>query len=251
MRERWALALAGLALAGAAAGAWRVCPLLTRVAAPPAVSPTPLVEATPRGLPPLPLPRAAPLTAAPARTVVPPQRPLTPAPAPDTALAPSILIAPRPETLPPLGNLAAAPVPPPLSAGQNLAAAPPPQAPPTDNLTVAPPPENTGPWEETETKREPPEIRVYNDTRLIGELLLTGAGDYGWGWRRSGLVISATVEPGEYRYELRGPVYTIQGQPDQVGTLRCRKFHLYRIHISERRPRDGYGTLHRDIGDTP
>lgn len=250
MRGRWILALVALALAGGAASAWRARSLLVGTAAPPPVSPTPLVEATPRRLPPLALPRVAPVTAAP-RPPAPRERPLTAAPPPDTTLAPSILIAPRPEALPPLPNLAAAPAPTPVLPGPNLAAAPPPPSSPADLLSVVPPPQSNGPWEETETKREPPEISVYNDTRLVGELVLNGAADYDWDWRRSGLVVSTTVEPGEYRYELRGPVYTLQGEPDQVGTLRCRKFHLYRIHISERRPRDGNGTLHRDIGDNP
>src|SRR5581483_6854252 len=98
--------------------------------------------------------------------------------------------------------------------------------------------------------REQPEIHVFNRSRLRGELVIRANGaQRAWSWQHSGLVIQEAVEPIEYTYEVRGPIYRFAGRPDVAGTLRCRKFRVYEIELWERAPWEGIETMHKDLGD--
>jgi hypothetical protein len=113
------------------------------------------------------------------------------------------------------------------------------------------PADSNGVWQEQPSEQEQPQINVVNDSRLSGELILSITdAPRRWSWRRSGLVIDETIAPGEYQYEVRGPIYRMTGRPDLAGTLRCRKFKLYRIRLYERAWWEGWETMHRDLGDS-
>jgi hypothetical protein len=57
------------------------------------------------------------------------------------------------------------------------------------------------------------------------------------------------IIPGEYQYSLLGGYYRATGVPDQSGTLRCRRYHLYELVITLHQDWDGVGPTQRDLGD--
>jgi hypothetical protein len=187
--------------------------------------------------------------------------------APEILPPPSILIAPQPNAGPALPDVPRLPRPalPALPArdlgavasgtialpGASIVLSPPAAPPPAggEMASAAGPADSNNVWEEKPSGKEQPEIRVYNNSRLSGELIIQATRRQSWSWRRPGLVIESQVEPIAYTYEVRGPIYRVTGQPDLAGTLRCRKFRLYEIELYERAPWEGWGTIRRDLGD--
>src|SRR5262249_52268152 len=113
---------------------------------------------------------------------------------------------PRPRIeLPPARDLASLPPGTPSLPGSGLPQAPPPA--PADLTSAAEPADSNNVWEEKPSSKEQPEIRVYNRSRLAGDLIIRASRQQSWSWRRPGLVIQSQVEPIAYSYEVRGPIY--------------------------------------------
>lgn len=175
-------------------------------------------------------------------------------------LPPSIVLAAPPDARPVGMPIALAPVPDPPHAASPVAAAA--AAPTVSSPLVSSPPvaamqtpaagpaDSNNLWVEKQGTREQPEIHLFNRSRLSGELVITrGTARRAWSWRRPGLVISDTVDPVEYAYEIRGPIYRMTGRPDVAGSLRCRKYRVYEVEVWERAPWEGWDTMYRDLGD--
>src|SRR5437868_6534614 len=109
-------------------------------------------------------------------------------------LARAVHLAGLPARPPGAGNPVAAP--PSATGAVNPTAASVPAPADTNNL-----------WVERQSNREQPEIHLYNRSRLSGELVIKQRGARrAWAWRRPGLVVSDSVDPVEYTYEIRGPI---------------------------------------------
>lgn len=89
-----------------------------------------------------------------------------------------------------------------------------------------------GPFREVPTDVEQPEIRVRNETGMEGGSLIFRAAGREWTLNIVQGQQSLSLDPGEYRYELRGPYYARTGLPDQQGALTCRKFRRYELFVA-------------------
>lgn len=102
-----------------------------------------------------------------------------------------------------------------------------------------------GPFRETPIETETPEIHVHNEEGLSAEFIVyTDGGPQVLD--ASGPDQYIEVPAGEHRYELRGSYYARSGEPDQDGTLRCRRFRRYDIFLTVN---FSNGTEHQDLGD--
>jgi len=263
MKKRLTFVLATVALAAvatAAIGLTRPLQMAGGASAAPVWTP-PTVTAGRLPLPPLAPPRS--LVAAAVHRAPPRRSHVAVVPGPPPAMPPSTVLVSRPDsgipmrpfttTATPISRpspnpVAAAAIPAPAA---NDVAAPAPAAAPSNPVAFAPDPADSNHlWVEKPGEREQPQIRVYNRSRLTGQLVIrANAAQRAWAWRRSGLVIDDAVEPIEYTYEVRGPIYRFTGRPDVAGTLRCRKYRIYEIELWERAPWEGWETMHRDLGD--
>jgi hypothetical protein len=99
-------------------------------------------------------------------------------------------------------------------------------------------------WNERTIERETPEIKILNTSGTPFVFTLQGGG---LSLRRTvGEQLYERVVPGEFQYAIYGHFYRATGQPDMVGTFRCRRFRQYDVTIVLSR---GSSTNFTDLGD--
>jgi hypothetical protein len=193
--------------------------------------------------------------AAPPATVAPAVEKPKGSPARAPSPSPSVLhVTPEP-ALPPSAPVLVAPrvrqVPPAPAVTQSIGI-PPKPAPPVIQSVSRPPDPGlpvSGGWMEKPSDVETPEIRILNQTTddSSGEVVFA---DRVRIYRlKIGRGVSRMSLPaGEYQYTLYASRYQKIGEPDQVGTLTCRKFRFYEIPFLTSSQTE---TIRKDLGDAP
>ena len=95
-------------------------------------------------------------------------------------------------------------------------------------------PQEPSPFRELPSNQEMPEIRVIDqrdadDREPLVEVFQNQSGRYQL--RVAGPVTSLSLPAGDYRFALYGRYFRRHGEPDQFGTLTCRRFRLYQIDL--------------------
>jgi hypothetical protein len=101
-------------------------------------------------------------------------------------------------------------------------------------------------WVERPIPTEQPEVAIGNDLGEPAVLLLTsqaGTREIAIGPQGA----RAAVMPGSYQYELHSLQFRETGQPDQSGTLLCRRYRLYELRLYLTRPNGA--TRVENLGD--